>query len=66
MLIFDTEAGGGIRIAPSRLRRGEIVAEVMSEPDLSPPERCALLEDLFAHRDVAQLAEARAAFAEGC
>ncbi len=50
MIIFDTEAGGGIRIAETRLSRDQVIAAVDAEPELGQGEKCDLFHDLFFRR----------------
>ena len=47
MLILDTEAGGGIRLAKSSLSRDHVIAAVDAERGLGQDEKCDLFHDLF-------------------
>jgi para-nitrobenzyl esterase len=49
-LIFDSEAGGGIRLATTNLSRDFVIAAVASEPGLAQDEKCQLFFDLFRDR----------------
>ena len=50
VLVLDSEADGGIRMAEAHLSRELVIAAVDAESDLGQAEKCALFLDLFADR----------------
>ncbi len=50
VLVLDSEADGGIRIARTNLSRELVIAAVDAESGLEQAEKCALFLDLFADR----------------
>jgi len=50
VLVLDSQADGGIRIAQTNLSRELVIAAVDAESELGQAEKCALFLDLFADR----------------
>jgi len=49
MIVFDTPAGGGIRMAPSDVSRESVLAD-MEKESLPLDRRCALFQATFRNR----------------
>jgi para-nitrobenzyl esterase len=50
LMVLDSEGGGGIRVAQTKLSRDHVIAAVDAESDLGQADKCALFHDLFADR----------------
>jgi para-nitrobenzyl esterase len=65
-IILDTPAGGGIRLETNRDTEAAILADLFSDPDLSPQARCEILQSRvfmgwnFTRADYAKREECRA------
>jgi para-nitrobenzyl esterase len=66
LMILDTEADGGIRVASTRMTRDHVIAAVDSEPSLEQGEKCALFRDLFMDRPDWNVDEYRRIGRGGC
>ena len=47
VIVFDTEADGGIRLVSSRLSSDHVIVAVDAESGLNQNEKCELFHDLF-------------------
>ncbi|MFP6655283.1 MAG: hypothetical protein VCB25_06625, partial [Myxococcota bacterium] len=50
VMLFDTEADGGVRLVAMQLSRDHIIAAIAAEPELSQAEKCELFRELFPAR----------------
>lgn len=50
LLVLDSPADGGIRVAQTTLSRDHVIAAVDADPGLEQAEKCALFHDLFSER----------------
>ena len=50
LLVLDSPADGGIRVAQATLSRDLVIAAVDAEPDLEQAEKCEIFLDLFSAR----------------
>ncbi len=66
LLVFDTPADGGVRVAEVTLSREDVIAAVDAEPDLAQDEKCALFRDLFSPRPDWDIEEYRRIGRHGC
>jgi hypothetical protein len=64
LMVFDTPAGGGLRMADERVTREEVLALMEAEP-LDPAARCALFRATFRLRRDPWADEAWKRFADG-
>jgi para-nitrobenzyl esterase len=64
LMVFDTPAGGGLRMADERVTREEVLALMEAEP-LDPTARCALFRATFRLRRDPWADEAWKRFADG-
>lgn len=66
VLVFDSEAAGGIRIGESNVSRDHVIAAIDSEPELDQNQKCALFLDLFGSRPGFRIEEYRRIGRRGC
>jgi para-nitrobenzyl esterase len=66
VLVLDTPADGGIRLAEIVLSRDHVIAAVDAEPDLGQDEKCELFFDLFSQSPDWSIEEYRAIGRRGC
>ncbi|MBW2697275.1 MAG: carboxylesterase family protein [Deltaproteobacteria bacterium] len=65
-MVFDTPAGGGIRMQDGRITRADVIAAVDAETSLAQPERCRVFWNLFRHSEDWSEEEWRDMGAGGC
>jgi len=66
LLVLDSPADGGIRMARTSLSRDHVIAAVDAEPDLEQAEKCAIFLDLFSARPGWDPEELRGIGRRGC